>query len=159
LIALQCAVAFVSVGVVEQMLVPWQPVPMLGTSLGALAILLMCLPHSEVTKTSTVLLSHLLGAVCGVTFRLCVAPWSLFWAEVGAIALALFVLQVADLLHPPAGAVALWAVNHQVPEGAQMWALLTPALAAGTFLLSARGAKMAICKLFPRVTAQPGFWP
>lgn len=150
LLALQGSFALCGVVLLEYAVAPWHPLPMLGNSLGALAILLLALPSSCATRTSTVLVSHVLGAVCGVLCRLGIAPWSPVFATLGAIGLTLFVLHVLDVAHPPAGAVALWAVHIDATSSVLPWVLVTPVIAAAAFLASNGIARRLLMIIFAR---------
>jgi len=150
LLALQCSIGLGGVSAVEFLLAPLQQVRMLGNSLGALAILLLCLPKGEFSKTSTIIFSHIIASAIGILCQLTIAPFWMLGALFCAISITIFILYALDIAHPPAGAVALWAVQERVTSEALPWVLVTPALAACIFIFSNAFAWRLFERVFPR---------
>lgn len=79
--------------------------PLLIASMGASSVLLYAAPHSPMAQPWSFVGGHLISGMIGVTcFLLIPDP---LMAAAGAVALAIFAMQLTNSLHPPGGATAL----------------------------------------------------
>ena len=109
----------------------------LSPSFGALATLLYGAPRSALAQPANALLGHVLGALIGVVCRALLGPSDVApLAPALAVALTVALGRFARILHPPAGAVALYATLPASADADSLRYALLPVLLGDAVLVS-----------------------
>lgn len=85
-------------------------VPLMVGSFAASAVLLYGAPRSPLAQPRNVLGGHILSALVGVSFRLAL-PEPVWLTTALAVATAIALMHLGQMLHPPGGATAFIAVS------------------------------------------------
>ncbi|MGL1931651.1 MAG: HPP family protein [Desulfotalea sp.] len=98
-----------SVGLLHSFFLSPADMPAYIGSLGATAVLLYAAPSSPLARVKNTIGGHLLSALVGVSVFLFVGEF--LWFSAGlAVATAILVMLITNILHPPGGATALISV-------------------------------------------------
>lgn len=96
-------------------------------SMGAVAVILFCLPHSPLAQPWPLFFGNLLSAAVGVSCALYID--NPFLAGGLAVGLSVYLMYVCRCVHPPGGATALAAViGGESLQALGYWYLLAPVL-------------------------------
>ena len=124
----------------------WRVAPA-PNSFGALVAVLVCLPGNEIARPWRIFASHALSLTAGVTMRALFPPSIEELAPIAAAATAVFLMSALDVIHPPAGAVAMWSASFERGE----WS--APSL--GLAILAACGIVVAADVIFAAAIPNP----
>lgn len=121
--------------VVSRQLVGEADATLIVASMGASAVLLFAVPHGPLSQPWSLVGSHLVSAVVGVSCYLFID--NLFIAAAAAVGLAISAMYYLRCIHPPGGATALTAVvaSSSVHQLGYMF-VLTPVLVNVMVILS-----------------------
>ncbi len=82
------------------------------SSMGATAFIIFAMPKTVSAKTRNVVCGHLVGLACGAIFYFIALP---YWAEYPlVVGLAMLLMVVFDVEHPPAAGTALAVVMSEI---------------------------------------------
>jgi CBS domain-containing membrane protein len=112
-------------------------IDLLLASYGATAVVLVCAPTAEFARPRNVVAGHFIGASFGVACRLLLAPWSPELALVVSVSGAIALQTVLSSVHPPGGAVALFAVMAAEPFHPVSFVLVSATGGAAVFMACA----------------------
>ncbi|KAL7529090.1 hypothetical protein ACHAXR_002792 [Thalassiosira sp. AJA248-18] len=96
--------------------------------LGAVAVLLFCLPGAPASQPKAVIGAHVIAGVIGYA----VVQSGLAYGEAIAVALTITAMSAAKMVHPPAGAYAFLYVN----KGMGLKGILAPGLVGAAVLVA-----------------------
>jgi CBS domain-containing membrane protein len=134
---LMALVALGAMVVLDRMLRAHWSIGLLLASYGATAVVLVCAPATEFARPRNVVVGHLVGATFGVACRLLVAPWSPELAIVLSVSGAIALQTLLSCVHPPGGAVALFAVMAGEPFHPLSFVLVSATGGAAVFVTCA----------------------
>lgn len=97
-------------------------------SLGATAFICFAMPKSISARTKHVVGGHLVGIICGAIFSVITLPHYISYSA--AVGLAIFVMVVIDVEHPPAAGTALAMTVHDITLAGAGIIILAAALMA-----------------------------
>lgn len=123
---LGAALGFAALHVANDLL----PVGCLCPPLGAVAVLLHCLPGAPASQPKAVLGAHVVAGIVGYA----VVQSGLPYGEAIAVAATITAMSAAGLVHPPAGAYAFLYVN----KGMGMQGIYAPGLVGAAVLVAAQ---------------------
>lgn len=127
----QALIAGIGAGLVMALLAlmqQWQQL-WLVAPFGATAVILFALPDSPLAKAKNVILGHLLAALLGLIF---VHAFGLtVWSLSVAVGLAIALMVLMHITHPPAGATTL-LIMLTAPD---WWFLLNPVLTGSALMV------------------------
>lgn len=107
----------------------------LVSSFGASAVLIYGVPKSPYAQPRNLVLGHVLSAIVGVTCAL-LLDFSPVLSAALAVSLAIAVMHVTRLIHPPGGATALIAViGGEEVHQMSYWYALSPVFTGAVILL------------------------
>ena len=106
------------------------PVGCLCPPLGAVAVLLFCLPGAPASQPRAVIGAHVIAGLVGYG----VVQSGLPYGEALAVALTITIMSAAGLVHPPAGAYAFLYVN----KGMGVKGILAPGLLGACVLVASQ---------------------
>lgn len=133
----RCLLAMAAIGVMvalDRMLRAAWSIDLLMGSYGAAAVVLVCAPHAEFARPRNVVMGHFIGASFGVACRLLLAPWSPELALVVSVGGAIALQTLLSSVHPPGGAVALFAVMAGEPFHPLAFVLVSATGGAAVFV-------------------------
>jgi len=104
---LSAATGFAALQIANDYILEGYGMSCLCPPLGAVAILLFCLPGAPASQPKAVLGAHIIAGVIGYA----VVQSSLPYGEAIAVALTITAMSAAKMVHPPAGAYAFLFVN------------------------------------------------
>jgi len=131
---LGCAVAFLLIGFLHGLFVEALAHPLLMAPFGASAALVFGAPKSPLAQPRNVIFGHALSALVGVTVYKLAGGYELA-AICLAVSLAIGLMNLAGILHPPGGATAFLAVaGGETMHSLGYWFVLTPCI-AGSILM------------------------
>jgi CBS domain-containing membrane protein len=103
--ALAVLVAILLMAYISNLFVSGVGLPMLVASMGASAVLLFAIPHSQLSQPWPILAGSVIAALIGVSCAKFI-PNMIFAAAI-SVSLSLLLMQIFRCLHPPGGALAL----------------------------------------------------
>ena len=104
------------------------PLKCLCPPLGAVAVLLFCLPGAPASQPKAVIGAHIIAGIVGYG----VVELGLPYGEAIAVVLTITAMSAAKMVHPPAGAYAFLFVN----KGMGMTGILAPGLLGAVVLVA-----------------------
>mmetsp|Transcript_4680 Transcript_4680/g.6939 ORF Transcript_4680/g.6939 Transcript_4680/m.6939 type:complete len:160 (+) Transcript_4680:109-588(+) len=126
----------------DQLYVPYGGFGCLCPPLGAVAVLLFCMPGAPASQPKAVIGAHIIAGLVGYVVVNVVNMTA--YAEATAVVLTITLMSMFKMVHPPAGAYAFLYANKQM--GLQ--GIYAPGL-SGCFVL------IAVQQVFLKLTAKP----
>jgi CBS-domain-containing membrane protein len=121
------AVSFAALHVVHDLILAPQGLSCLCPPLGAVAVLLFCLPSAPASQPKAVIGGHIVSGLVGFV----VVESGLAYGEAVAVALTIALMTYFEVVHPPAGAYAFLYVN----KGMGWKGIFAPGLVGGIVLV------------------------
>jgi CBS-domain-containing membrane protein len=118
-------------------------VPLLVAPLAASACIIFAVPDSPAARPKNIILGHIFSAATGVIIYMCLGDnW--LSAPIG-IALSVFIMDMADVMHPPAAATCFLAL---ADDRGFSFVLMPVAVGACSLIAASMGVKYVIGYLF-----------
>lgn len=114
------------------------PYACLCPPLGAVAVLLFCMPGAPASQPKAVIGAHIIAGVIGYA----VVESGLPYGEAVAVSLTIVAMSASKMVHPPAGAYAFLFVN----KGMGLKGILAPGLLGASVLVATQIAFNATVK-------------
>ena len=124
---LGAAISFAALHVVHDQILAPQGLSCLCPPLGAVAVLLFCLPSVPASQPKAVIGGHIVAGIVGYA----VVEGGIAYGEAVAVALTITGMTFFGVVHPPAGAYAFLYVN----KGMGWKGILAPGLVGGIVLV------------------------
>lgn len=125
---LGAAISFAALHVVHDQILAPQGLSCLCPPLGAVAVLLFCLPGAPASQPKAVVGGHIVAGIVGYA----VVESGIAYGEAVAVACTIAAMTFFKVVHPPAGAYAFLFVN----KGMGMKGIFAPGLVGGIVLVS-----------------------
>ena len=103
--------------------------PLFMASFGASAVVIFAMPKSPAARVQNVIGGHIVSAVVGLSLAIFVGVY--WYTAAIAVAVAIFLMVLLDIVHPPGGATALITATLAAPA----WDFLLMPVAVGACIM------------------------